>query len=245
MLVLHGALGSAANFRPVARRLAKARPDWGFVLADLRGHGKSGSAPPPHTLAAAAADFDGQGGVRGVMGHSLGGKVALAYAAGHPDLAKVLVLDSNPGARAPDTSRWSALGVAALLEEMTPPFASRAAFVDAVTARLDRRTADWLAMSLRPSDDGYRLVYDLPAIRALMADYFASDLWSVVEDPARASVVELVVGGKSDSVPPEDRARAERSVRVHVLERAAHWVHADDPEGLHAVLESALPEASA
>ena len=57
MLVLHGILGSGGNFRSFARRLAAACPAWGFVLVDLRMHGQSQGAPPPHTLAAAADDL--------------------------------------------------------------------------------------------------------------------------------------------------------------------------------------------
>ena len=56
-LVLHGALGSGQNFRSFVRKLAARRPDYSFVLVDLRNHGSSHSPPPPHTLAAAAGDL--------------------------------------------------------------------------------------------------------------------------------------------------------------------------------------------
>src|ERR1700679_538748 len=101
MLVLHGILGSGANFRSFARRLAAARPDWGFVLVDLRMHGQSQEAPPPHTLAAAAEDLVRLGvelalPIAGVMGHSFGGKVALAYTGAAPrELEQVWVLDAS------------------------------------------------------------------------------------------------------------------------------------------------------
>src|SRR5262249_30264118 len=77
MLVLHGILGAGANFRSFARRLAIACPDWGFVLADLRMHGQSQGAPPPHTIDAAAADLvrltDAiERPISAVMGHSFG-----------------------------------------------------------------------------------------------------------------------------------------------------------------------------
>ena len=103
MLVLHGILGSGANFRGFARRLAASAPGWGFVLVDLRMHGQSQGAPPPHTLAAAAADLRRLGEhlglpIAGVMGHSFGGKVALAYtAASGRELEQTWVLDASPG----------------------------------------------------------------------------------------------------------------------------------------------------
>src|SRR5689334_4335188 len=79
MLFLHGALGSGSNWRSFARRLVEDLPQWGAVLVDLRMHGASQDLKPPHTLRAAAADLalletalDRP--VRGVLGHSLGGK---------------------------------------------------------------------------------------------------------------------------------------------------------------------------
>ena len=89
LLVLHGILGSGSNFRSFARRVATACPTWGFVICDLRAHGLSQGARPPHTIDAAAEDLvrlearlaaEGQM-VAGVLGHSFGGKVAIAYAA--------------------------------------------------------------------------------------------------------------------------------------------------------------------
>ena len=241
MFVLHGLFGSAANLRPVARRLARARPDWGFFVLDLRGHGLSAGAPPPHSIEAVVGDLcrlEASLGVpiRGVLGHSFGGKVALAYAERRPDLGAVFVLDSAPGAREPDSGKGSARDVLALLEATPQPLPSRGGFIDDASLRLDRRTAEWLAMNLRAGDDGFRFRYDLAAIRDLLADYHALDLWHVVEDPARAGVIHVVVGGRSDAVPPADRARLSRHTSVRVLAGAGHWLHADDPDGLHRAL---------
>jgi len=105
--VLHGVFGRGANWRLFSRRLAEARDDWGFVLVDLRGHGGSCGAPPPHDLVTTAADLGRleasvPGPVRGVLGHSLGGKVALQYASTKlGELDQVWVLDSRPGTHEP------------------------------------------------------------------------------------------------------------------------------------------------
>src|SRR5437667_10900659 len=88
LVTLHGAFGAGRNWGAIARRLVLARPEWGVVLADLRLHGDSQGFSPPHTLDAAAADIDELGRTLGfsfdaVLGHSLGGKVALRDAARH------------------------------------------------------------------------------------------------------------------------------------------------------------------
>src|SRR5689334_12030746 len=77
MLMLHGILGSGGNLRTLARRLVERAPGWGFLLVDLRMHGQSQGAPPPHTIAATAEDLmrlTAQLGlpIGGVLGHSFG-----------------------------------------------------------------------------------------------------------------------------------------------------------------------------
>ena len=108
LLFLHGILGSGANWRTIARKLVAARPEWGAVLVDLRKHGRSQGAPPPHTVDAAADDLvrlaaDLGLPVAGVIGHSFGGKVTLALR-GKLELAELWVLDATPGARPEPTS---------------------------------------------------------------------------------------------------------------------------------------------
>src|SRR5437879_732681 len=84
MLFLHGIFGRGGNWRTIAQRWVTAHPRWGAALVDLRMHGRSTGIRGPHTVAAAARDLRAleerlAGGVRGVLGHSFGGKVALAY----------------------------------------------------------------------------------------------------------------------------------------------------------------------
>ena len=253
MLVLHGILGSGANWRTFARRLAAACPSWGFVLVDLRAHGQSAGAPPPHSIAAAADDLIRLQAaldrpVRGVLGHSFGGKVALALADRNPArLDQVWVLDAQPGARPEELQSERTAAVVRMLEQMPDVLPSRERFVQIVEEQgHDRTFAAWLAMNLRRDGDGYRLRVDMTAIRALFESYYLTDLWHVVERHDKARDLGFVLGGRSDVLREEDRARLldiarrEPHVRVHVLPTAGHWVHIDDPEGLFAVLSSAL-----
>lgn len=253
MLVLHGILGSGANWRTFARRLAAACPDWGFVLVDLRAHGLSTSAPPPHTLLAAAEDLVRLQRhlslpIQGVLGHSFGGKVALALADIFPvRLDQVWVLDSQPGANHAELTSARTAAVVRMLEEMPAILPSRERFVEIVEERGHNRTfAAWLAMNLRRTDAGYQLRVDMTAIRALFESYYDTDLWHVVTHHEKAHDMNFVVGGKSDVLTAADRARlaeADRTaphVTVHTLADAGHWVHIDDPEGLFAIVRSAL-----
>ena len=242
MLFLHGILGSGANWRTFARQLVAARPGWRAVLVDLRMHGASQDAEPPHTLAACVADLrqleQEIGPVHGVFGHSFGGKVALEYVFARKDLEVAWVIDSAPGARPDRRGSESTVRIVEMLDTLPERFPSREAFVDYVQERgTDRPIAMWLAMNVRPTPRGdYEMRVDVKALKALLDDYFARDVWSVLEDPARTTKVHLVVGGRSNVLDVPERARAQRLAAgspditwLHVVPNAGHWVHVDAP----------------
>lgn len=236
LLFLHGILGSGSNWRTIARRLVAARPEWGAVLVDLRMHGRSQGAPPPHTVDAAARDLVELAAalalpIAGVVGHSFGGKVALALRGKLP-LAEIWVLDATPGARAePREDPDSAHHVIDALRELPGPFADRAAFGAALTGRgFSRALADWLAMNLEPSGGAYRLRLDLDAVGELLDDYHRRDLWAALESGPGA--LHLVVAARSRALDEEDRRRAASlPIRVHTIE-AGHWLHMEAPDPL-------------
>ncbi len=252
---LHGIFGMGTNFRGVAKSLVARAPGWGFVLVDLRGHGASQGFAPPHDLASAAADVEALSReigleIAGVAGHSFGGKVLLELLRRRSQPVDVaMVLDSMPGARVAPDQRGDALKVLASLEAIAEPIISREAFRERLLGEgYSTAIVDWLAMNVRPDAGAYRLRLDLPAIRSLLADYFAKDLWGVVESPAAARAMSVIVGGRSDAFGAEARERLARAgqenenLRVHVLEQAGHWVHVDDPSGLLAAMSATMLE---
>ncbi|KAJ1618881.1 Alpha/Beta hydrolase protein [Pavlovales sp. CCMP2436] len=124
LLCLHGVLGSKANWSTPAKLLVKAAETagaggWHALCLDHRAHADSPAASPPHTVDACAMDveqtleaFESSGllrlapGITGVplvvVGHSFGGKVALALARrrcerGLPPAQQTWLIDSNPG----------------------------------------------------------------------------------------------------------------------------------------------------
>ncbi len=245
-LFLHGILGRGSNLRTLAKGLVAARPTWAALLLDLRGHGASPKSQEGPSLAAAASDvlevIDGtREPVTMLVGHSFGGKVALeALRQRSGDLAHVMTIDSPPAAREPERDADAAITVIEMLRTLPSSFPSRAAFADAVRAKGKTSVlAQWLAMSTELHDGKVRFALDLDEIDALIADYFATDLWPVVEAPPCA--IHFVVGERSTAWSPTDLARARslaaRDARVTVTTLpTGHWVHAEDPEGLLRVL---------
>ena len=250
MFALHGILGSGTNLRSFAKRVAVAFPEWGFILPDLRMHGLSQDAPPPHTVAAAADDLARLGEhlglpIAGVLGHSFGGKVALAYLDRRVErLDQAWILDASPSARARGERAGATAQIVAMLRAMPQPLPSRESFLAIVAEHGHAKgIAEWLAMNLRRADDGFRLRLDLDAITALLDDYFAVDLWPVLERDRRARELHMVLGGASDALDLADRARLATlgpPVETHVLAGAGHWVHVDAPDALFALIAGAL-----
>jgi pimeloyl-ACP methyl ester carboxylesterase len=150
-----------------------------------------------------------------------------------------------------DGETESAARVLALLESLPPRFESREWFKSELSARgLPAAIVEWLAMNVRRDGDGYALRLDLPAIRAMLVDYFGRDLWPIVRDPRSTSRLVVVVAGRSTVFDAAARqllseARAVNpNLSIVDLPAAGHWVHVDDPAGLLAALRAGLETGS-
>jgi pimeloyl-ACP methyl ester carboxylesterase len=239
---------------------------------DLRMHGDSQGFAGPHTIAAAARDLlelvdlahpvgplpgTRPGQVADILGHSFGGKVALEYVRQRQgDLDTAWIIDSAPGPRPAARGSEGVLHVLSALRRLPEIQKSRDAFVGSLVAEgFGKPLAQWLAMNLRPisanerdGEKGLRFQLDLDAMEALLADYFRTDLWDVVEQPPGRVRLHLVIGGRSDIFDQAELQRARRAeeasggrVRVHVLPAAGHFVHVDDPDSLLKLLVADLP----
>ena len=249
MAVLHGIYGAGRNWASVARRFVRERPEWGALLVDLRMHGDSQGFAPPHTIRACADDLaalvaDTGLDVDAALGHSFGGKVALLWSAEDAPAA-TWVVDSTPDRRTPDGSAWQMLD---MLRAHPGPFADRADGIAAVeSAGFPNPVAQWMATNLVPVEGGamaWRI--DVDAMDALMRDFFETDAWQAVERPPPGSEIHVVKAEESSVLTEEACARVEAAglatERVH-LHRVSggHWVNADAPDELHALLVEHMP----
>lgn len=257
-LVVHGILGSAANWRSFVRKLVDTDPvaaTFRWVLVDLRNHGDSLGAPPPHTVRACAEDLSALEQALGLpfalsFGHSFGGKVALAHAALAPALQGVWVLDTPLGLEPVDDplARSEVGRVMALLDTIPEPLPGRAELQARLEAAgLSRALAQWMTTNVRgTADTGYRWRFDLGGCKALIADYFALDAWPIARALAHRMAVHCVRGGRSDRFSVVELAQLEASpfIASHLLPSAGHWLHVDDPDGLRGLFAQAVRGAS-
>lgn len=258
VFLLHGILGAGRNWRSFARRIAAGPPARRIVLPDLRLHGRSKNAPPPDTLEACALDLDRlaeRTGLRpsAVVGHSFGGKVAVAYAAvAPPDLERVVVLDSPLSPERPQSDEdVLPLRLLAFVERRPGPFAARADAVEELTAEgVPVGVARWFATNLERSEGGHRFVLETGRLRALLEDYFRFDALAVIERICPPRRFALVRAGASRRVRQGDVRRLRdfaaegRPIAVLEVPGAGHWLHVDDPEGTRRALEEALGDGT-
>lgn len=252
-LLLHGILGSGRNLRSIAQRLCAEVPSLRCVLVDLRNHGDSIDAPPPHTLEACAADLQALArhldvAPQVVIGHSFGGKVALVYAAKEPaGLRQVWLLDATPdalpeGDAAPDDDEGVA-GVIRVLQDLAMPQPTRQAVAEALQQRgVAPAIAQWLTTNLKPVAGGFAWKFDLTAVRQMLASYLATDLWSVLRQPPAGVRIDVVRATRERRWTPailRGFIGLPQTVHLHALD-AGHWLHVDDPDGLVRLLVPSL-----
>jgi len=248
LLVLHGIFGKGRNWGSVIRRVIEARPEWGALLIDLRMHGDSRHFRPPHTVEASAEDvhrlvehLNVDAGA--MLGHSFGGKVALAYARENPGrLRQVWVIDSTPAIRVPSGAAWRMIEV---VRELPDRFESRAEAVAALQEHgYPQGLAQWMAMNLEPRDGAVAWSLDWSAMEDLLTDFFRTELWEVVEHPPGAVEIHFAKATESDTLHDAAVERVERAtgsgrVHLHLLE-GGHWINTDNPDAVVAMLAEHL-----
>ncbi|MEX0740695.1 MAG: alpha/beta fold hydrolase [Pseudohongiella sp.] len=232
LLILHGLLGNLANWTWHSRRLAEHFAVYGL---DLRNHG---SSPHEHDMsyslmAQDVVEFmDDQGiGAAHVLGHSMGGKVAMQLAMDHPERIKRLVIaDIAPvqygGERGEHDEIFDGLSALDLdtLSSRTEANKQLAAWVE------DEQVRQFLLSNLERDDDGgFAWRINLPALR--------DNYPALREKPAGDGVFDrdvlFIRGDLSDYITeahPEETLRHFPRATIKTLMQAGHWLHAEKPE---------------
>ena len=242
LILLHGLFGAGKNLGVIARALA---PGFRVISPDLRNHGSSPHDPDmryPTMAADVAETMDGLGIKRAVLvGHSMGGKTAMALAMAMPArVERLAVLDIAPIRYAHDHDDYvEAMREIPLSPELTRQGADRA-LADVVPQKMLRA---FLLNNLVLGDHPHWRI-GLDEIAGAMEDL--TD-W---RDPPRSAPYPgealFLHGGGSDYVPdsalPEIEDRFPRA-RIETIAGAGHWLHAEKPDDVIAALQRFLAKA--
>ncbi|NRF65871.1 alpha/beta fold hydrolase [Aquincola sp. S2] len=245
LLVLHGLFGSGSNWRSIARHLAATHT---VHSVDLRNHG---SSPWADTMGyGEMADdvlqlMDRLGLIAPmVLGHSMGGKVAMALALRQPQrVGGLVVVDIAPVSYA-DTLTPFALAMSGADVMATASLAE-------VQRRLQQAVPDpgvvpFLMQNLVRHNNHFDWRINLVGICAAMPQLcsFPGELLGArFERP-----LTVIAGAHSDYVAPSDGSRFApmfTQVQVEVIADAGHWVHADQPAAFLARVKQALKSPAA
>lgn len=255
LLIVHGLFGSADNWRTLAKAWAADPLAPREVLAvDLRNHGRSPWSDEM-TYPALAADLlellDDRGLASvAVLGHSLGGKVAMTLALTAPHRVERLVV-ADIGPQAYPSSQEDVL---AALQAVDPTTCGTRGEVDARLAPAigDVGTRQFLLKSLERLDaGGFRWRLNLaalaaaaPALRQSVADALAAA--GVVARPAVGLPTLALRGARSRYLRDEDLpAMAGWFPRLEVatIADAGHWLHVDQPAAVAARVATFLAKS--
>lgn len=238
LLIIHGLFGSSDNWRSMARYFSKF---FHVISLDLRNHGQS-----PHndehdfTLMAedvlALCDSLDINKAH-VLGHSLGGKVAMQFAALYPQrVDKLVVVDISP--RQYFSQHTPMMDTMMALE--MGQYSSRTEIDDALSASIsDKTVRQFLLMNLQSDETGFSWRINLPALKQ---NY--QKLMAAVCETTQLDLPSLFVYGElSEYVSTEDRALIKQhfsQAEFVAIDKAGHWVHAEKPQQFKQVVEEFL-----
>jgi pimeloyl-ACP methyl ester carboxylesterase len=226
VLFLHSFSGSASHW---SAQLAELRPKHRAVAFDLRGHGKSEMPKDLETLtvermagdvAAVANKLDLGRFV--LVGHSIGGAVAIAFAASHPDRLAGLVLVGTPGKTPEEQAEQVLTAMNADYDGVTRKYWEQL-LTDArpeVHERIGRE------MQMLPKEVGLVLIkaiFDFDPVPGLKA--------------YRGPKLAIVTGEKDQ---PNDLHKQVPDLPHQRITGTSHWPHMDKPEDFNAILEAFL-----
>jgi pimeloyl-ACP methyl ester carboxylesterase len=236
--LLHGLFGQAANFGAIQRRLAAQRR---VIALDLRNHGHSPHAPSMRYDDMAEDVLETLRALKALpcalVGHSMGGKVAMAAALQAPAaVPRLVVADIAPVAYRS--------GFRAYIEAMQAiplaPGLTRAQADAALAPAIDSaQVRGFLLQNLRVGvDPGWR--FGLAEIAAGLPEI---EDWAAEEAEPYRTPALFLAGERSDYIRAEHRPAIRAlfpAARFATLRDAGHWLHADNPGGFIAVVQSAL-----
>jgi pimeloyl-ACP methyl ester carboxylesterase len=231
LVILPGFLGSSRNWQTAGAGLASRFHVWAL---DLRNHGQSPAAPEM-TFDAMLDDvlgwMDAQNfATATLLGHSMGGKVAMRLACRHPArVARLIAIDIAPKEYPGMAQRAE---VAAMNELRLDELHSRAEAELRFEGRVDSRAMRKFLASIleRDAEGHWRWTVNLPVLTAALPE--------LVKDPLEANdrfdgPATFILGGKSRFVEAGDHAIIRRhfpAATIRIMPESGHNPHIEARE---------------
>lgn len=243
ILLLHGLMGRANNWWPVAQWLTR----YGHVVAlDARGHGRN----PRDGRSITSADFvaDAAAAITGldlgptvVIGHSMGGLHSWLLAAAHPELVRAVVVEEfAPDQRGRTVDTWRPW-----FDSWPVPFRSLAQLRDFFG---DPVVAGYFAEVVVERADGYHLIAELADLYEIATEWGERDYWLEAD---RVQCPLLAIEAEHTLMPPGQMAELATRAPGNIIAKAprhllvpntGHVIHLQQPDAYRMAVESFLAE---
>lgn len=230
MIILHGLFGSSDNWQTLGRRFSE---DFSVYLIDQRNHGRSPWSDKFNyeILAHDLRDFMDEHHIRKahILGHSMGGKVAMRFGQKYPDRVLSLIV-ADMGIKEYQPHHHMVLKAFHAIEPETLDARSQAE--ERIKPIIeDFGVRQFLLKNLyRTKEGGYGLRVNFRVMEDKMDEILAALPEEKCDQPAL-----FIRGSKSDYVLDKDiPAIRELFPNAHIADiPAGHWLHAEDPEGFY------------
>lgn len=227
IVLIHGLFGSYENLGVIARALAD---QWQVINMDMRNHGRSDwhdnmSYPLMAEDVRETLDHLGLHQVM-LLGHSMGGKIAMEFALRYPErVSKLILADISPVQNKPRH-----LEILAALDSIELDSLESRQQADQQLAMTLQETGvrQFLLKSLYKDQDKFRWRFHL---KALIANY-PQILEAPVSQGPYPGPVLFIKGGDSDYLLPEHQATIQHLFphsKAKVIMGTGHWLHAEKP----------------
>jgi len=244
LIILHGLYGASDNWISIARRL---EGRFTVYIPDLRNHGHS-----PHTTTHTYQDMvddlhlfctEHQIEKATILGHSMGGKVAMMFSAEYPELVTgLIVADIAPKSyNLIDNPFKTVLEhelILGLMEELNlVAVSSRKEIDNFLSEKLhDSTLRQFLIKNIhRNKDDYFEWKINVPVLKHALVSITSgvSNDWFDDRRPILNYPVTFIRGLKSDYIADEDIPMIKEiypEARVIDIPDAGHWLHAEQPD---------------
>ncbi|PMH46847.1 histidine kinase [Vibrio sp. 10N.286.49.B3] len=239
IVLIHGLFGNLDNLGLLARDLCQ---DHQVLSVDLRNHGKSFHSDQ-HNYQLMAEDVislikDLNLSSVSVIGHSMGGKVAMKMVDISPQQIKdLIVLDMSPVPYYENRHANVFLGLQKVINSK-PTTRLEALTLLSEEIKIEG-VRQFLSKSLKRSDDNVMSWHF--NVAALYNQYDQIMNWQTIEQTSTPTL--FIKGGDSDYLLPEHQSAIQAQfshAKAHIIARTGHWLHAEKPKEVLRVIRKFL-----
>ena len=243
LIILHGLFGLSDNWVSFAKRIAEL--GYEVSIPDQRNHGRSMHSETFNYLALTddLMEFIDEHNIEDpiLLGHSMGGKVAMRFALENPEIIKKLIVVDISLRKYPPRQQHKKI-----IQAMRAVDFQKASTLNDVEEQLkplisEKRIRQFIMKNLYYRDNRNMLDWRINfegICRNIDEMFDGIDVGEVFNNPSC-----FIRGGLSDYVNTEDLKEIKNNfpqAEIHTIPEASHWVHAEKPQEFFEITKAFL-----